>query len=185
MAERLEEAGFRVQESVFECDLRATDAEALVGELAELIAESGGSSVRAYRVCRDSWGRLFRLRRQAPSARRRTVRASWSDRVAQAEASGRDGLFGPLHAIALNPKDVVASFGLASPRVARKRGSEVLPAGCGAVGARSGEPKRVRRGRFRESPGMGRASHLPGGPCTRYSRNRKDLMRDCDKKQPE
>ena len=56
VAERLEEAGFRVQESVFECDLRAPEIEALVGELADLIAGTEGSSVRAYRVCHDCLG---------------------------------------------------------------------------------------------------------------------------------
>lgn len=54
----LEGCGFRVQYSVFECDLDAEQLRALQRRLRPLIAKRGGESVRFYPLCAECRGRV-------------------------------------------------------------------------------------------------------------------------------
>lgn len=56
VAEILEGFGERVQESVFECLLEATELSELTASLQDEIAESSGGNVRLYRVCATCYG---------------------------------------------------------------------------------------------------------------------------------
>lgn len=53
MSSTLEGYGYRVQHSVFECDLAETDLQCLMERLKKILGGPDAGNVRLYRLCRD------------------------------------------------------------------------------------------------------------------------------------
>ncbi|MCH7667127.1 MAG: CRISPR-associated endonuclease Cas2 [Acidobacteria bacterium] len=57
VAKLLEGEGYRVQGSVFECSLSATELEGLIRKLRLLLRQDSGADVRVYSLCRGCYSR--------------------------------------------------------------------------------------------------------------------------------